>query len=434
MQADRHQHAADTDRGRGLPRPVVRSPETAGPQQAAPRLADGLSPAAALSLQRAIGNAAVARLVEQERHQHGADCGHGATVQRSTGDQAVQRDALDRVDAVTRASGSPLRTDVRHRMESDYGGEDFSDVRVHVDRDSAEAVGAKAYTTKTHHIVFRSTADMDDHTMRHELQHVRQQRAGGVPSGISAPTDAWERDAESTAAELGRRPADVQRSPAREQNRTSAPGVAVQRMPSSPSRKERGRSRSGSDCRIEARGSGSRVRVSRSSGPARSPRDGTGPTVHTYRNDDSVVRNQASVIGYRGTFTQNLGPGIRHQGPVNPDESGPTVHHYWNRRSLILDQAPVIWKQGTITHNLGPDIPSRATVTRDGSGPTTYSYENEDEVIRAQGAVENRGGLYTRNVPGSAAHAEGGDVNAANVFNLFGRRSADDPGWAQETN
>ncbi|MFJ4692174.1 DUF4157 domain-containing protein [Streptomyces sp. NPDC088766] len=170
--------------GSRRPQALSRPPGTRG----------GLSPAAALSLQRTIGNAAAARLVESQRHQHSADCGHGATVQRSAPDQTVQREALDRVDAVTRTSGSPLQTDVRRRMESDYDGEDFSDVRIHVDRSSAEAVGAKAYTTKTHHIVFRSAADMDDHTMRHELQHVRQQRAGGgVPPGISDPTDAWER-------------------------------------------------------------------------------------------------------------------------------------------------------------------------------------------------------------------------------------------------
>lgn len=233
MHADRQRHAADPDRGRGLPPLVVQPLESAGPQQAAVRLAGGLPPAAALSLQRAIGNAAVVRLVDRERHHHSGDCGHGATVQRSAGDQSVQRTALDRVDAVTRASGSPLRTDVRRRMESDYGGEDFSDVRVHVDRSSAEAVGAKAYTTKTHHIVFRSATDMDDHTMRHELQHVRQQRAGAVPSGISDPGDAWERDAESTATKLGQRPAGIERSAAQERSHTSAPGVAVQRMPSS---------------------------------------------------------------------------------------------------------------------------------------------------------------------------------------------------------
>lgn len=193
-----------------------------------------MSPAAALSLQRTIGNAAVARLVEQERRQHSADCDHGAAAQRFADDQAVQRDAMAQVDAVARASGSPMQADVQREMESDFGGEDFSDVRVHVDRSSAEAVGAKAYTTKTNHIVFRSAADMDDHTMRHELQHVRQQRAGRVPSGVSDPTDALERDAESTATKLGQGSTGVQRSTAREQSHTpvSAPAQdgSVQRM------------------------------------------------------------------------------------------------------------------------------------------------------------------------------------------------------------
>lgn len=41
-----------------------------------------------LALQRSIGNAAVSRLIEESRHEHGAGCGHeeasSAPVQRST--------------------------------------------------------------------------------------------------------------------------------------------------------------------------------------------------------------------------------------------------------------------------------------------------------------------------------------------------------------
>ncbi|WP_234425900.1 eCIS core domain-containing protein [Streptomyces kebangsaanensis] len=139
-------------------------------------------------------------------------------------DQAAdEQSAMTKVEAVTRAAGSPLRADVQHAMEQAFGGEDFSDVRVHVDRGSAEAVGAKAYTTKTNHIVFRSAADMDAHTVRHELQHVRQQRAGGVPSGVSHPEDALERDAESTATRLGHGAPDVQRVPASPHHHAPAP-------------------------------------------------------------------------------------------------------------------------------------------------------------------------------------------------------------------
>ncbi|MFF9688236.1 DUF4157 domain-containing protein [Streptomyces sp. NPDC014623] len=234
MRADRQQRLAESDRTRGLPRRADQAPASSHSGTAAAGPVGRMSPAAALSLQRTLGNAAVARLVERERPPHGAGCDHGAATQRVADEQAVQRDAMARVDAVTRTSGRPMRADVRHRMENDFGGEDFGGVRVHVDRGSAEAVGAKAYTTKTDHIVFRSAADMDDHTMRHELQHVRQQRAGRVPSGVSDPADLLERDAESTATRLGQGAAGGRRSVAREQSHTpvTAPAQdgAVQRM------------------------------------------------------------------------------------------------------------------------------------------------------------------------------------------------------------
>ncbi|MEV7128364.1 DUF4157 domain-containing protein [Streptomyces sp. NPDC093260] len=233
MRADRQRRLAESERQRALLRRADQAPAAAfGPGTAAAGRTGRMSAAAAQSLQRTAGNAAVARMVAEERHQHSADCGHGAAVQRSADDEAPQFDAMDRVEAVTRGSGSPMRTDVQRRMESDFGGEDFSDVRVHVDRDSADALGAKAYTTKTNRIVFRSPADMDDHTLRHELQHVRQQRVGGVPSGVSHPADALERDAESTAARLGRGATDVQRATPGEAGRSPAPtsGGAVQRV------------------------------------------------------------------------------------------------------------------------------------------------------------------------------------------------------------
>ncbi|MGW5214196.1 eCIS core domain-containing protein [Streptomyces sp. NPDC004051] len=234
MHADRQRRLAESDHKRGLPRRADQAPVAFRPETAAAGRIGRMSPAAARSLQRTIGNAAVARLVEQERHQHGADCDHGAATQRFADDQAVQPDAMAQVDAVTRTSGSPMQADVQRKMESDFGGEDFSDVRVHVDRSSTEALGAKAYTTKTNRIVFRSTADMDDHTMRHELQHVRQQRVGRVPSGVSHPTDALERDAESTATRLGQEATGVQRATAGEHSHTPVPAPAqdgaVQRM------------------------------------------------------------------------------------------------------------------------------------------------------------------------------------------------------------
>ena len=53
------------------PLPLSAAPRTAG---AGPVLG-GTSPERVLGLQRSVGNAAVSRMIEQSRHQHGADCG-----------------------------------------------------------------------------------------------------------------------------------------------------------------------------------------------------------------------------------------------------------------------------------------------------------------------------------------------------------------------
>ncbi|MEV0224056.1 DUF4157 domain-containing protein [Streptomyces sp. NPDC050704] len=148
-----------------------------------------------LSLQRAAGNAAVARAVEEQRHEHGPDCGHGPAVQRSA------------VHQVLRSAGRPLDTPLRTEMESRFGGVDFSGVRVHTDtvaQRSAAEIGARAYTSGSH--VVLGSGGTDKHTLAHELTHVLQQSRGPVPgtdngSGlrVSDPGDHAEREAESNA-------------------------------------------------------------------------------------------------------------------------------------------------------------------------------------------------------------------------------------------
>ncbi|UUU28221.1 DUF4157 domain-containing protein [Streptomyces sp. DSM 40750] len=156
-----------------------------------------------LALQRLAGNAAVARAVEEERHEHGANCGHGAEAQRSA---AVQRSA---VHEVLRSPGQPLETGLRTEMESRYGGgADFSGVRVHTDtvaQRSAADIGAKAYTSGAH-VVWDGR---DKPTLAHELKHYLQQSEGAVPgtdngSGlkVSDPGDWAEREAEETARQV----------------------------------------------------------------------------------------------------------------------------------------------------------------------------------------------------------------------------------------
>lgn len=155
------------------------------PRRAAPAPESGTA-AHLLHLQRTLGNAAVARMVE------------GAQ-----GEDEVQRSA---VHGVLSSSGQPLGAPVREEMESRMGA-DFSDVRVHTGgtaQRSAAEIGARAYTSGNH-VVLGSGAS-DKHTLAHELTHVLQQRSGpvaGTDNGdglkVSDPSDRYERAAEANA-------------------------------------------------------------------------------------------------------------------------------------------------------------------------------------------------------------------------------------------
>ncbi|GAA2391072.1 hypothetical protein GCM10010420_13870 [Streptomyces glaucosporus] len=171
--------------------------------------------------------------VPHPEHRHGAE--HG-------GEAAARPSAADEVNSVVRSTGGRLPLPLQREMEARFGGEDFSDVAVHTGaaaRRSAEAVGAEAYTTGTRHIVFRGTIDRK--TLAHELEHVRQQRAGAVAgtddgSGLSVsdPSDRFERSAERTAEQVMRGGADLRRPVADHTagavQRTAGAATDVQRM------------------------------------------------------------------------------------------------------------------------------------------------------------------------------------------------------------
>ncbi|MFF0063367.1 DUF4157 domain-containing protein [Streptomyces sp. NPDC005279] len=194
---------------------ATRAPDLGGPEHTA------MSPQGLLALQRTAGNATVARLIEEARHQHGADCGH-----QHNEPAPVQRSA---VHGVLRTSGSPLEEPVRQEMEARLGA-DFSDVRLHTDsaaRASAAEVGARAYTSGSHVVIGDGGADK--HTLAHELTHVIQQRQGAVAgtdngSGlkVSDPSDRFERAAEANATEVLRRPLPGTTNDRPEKNRTPA--------------------------------------------------------------------------------------------------------------------------------------------------------------------------------------------------------------------
>ncbi|WP_406093841.1 DUF4157 domain-containing protein [Streptomyces sp. NBC_01013] len=206
-----------------------------GPDRARkPAAATGVPVAGRLALQGSIGNAAVVQMLRaaghpaaQDRHRHGAGCGHEQAEQPS-----VQRSA---VRDVLRSAGRPLDSAVRTDMESRLGA-DFSDVRIHNDaaaKASAAEVAARAYTSG-HHVVI-GAGGADNHTLAHELTHVMQQRRGPVAgtdngSGLSVsdPSDRFEREAEANAARVMRAPAPGRREDDTAQRSVSS-GTPLQR-------------------------------------------------------------------------------------------------------------------------------------------------------------------------------------------------------------
>jgi hypothetical protein len=122
----------------------------------------------------------------------------------------VKRDSVDSpahapplVQRVLASPGAPLPAAARERFEGAYG-HSFANVRVHCDEqaaDSAQAVGARAYTVGRH-IVFGRGQDAGGRTLAHELAHVAQQGERAAPGGaipIGARGSASEREAHGAA-------------------------------------------------------------------------------------------------------------------------------------------------------------------------------------------------------------------------------------------
>jgi hypothetical protein len=178
---------------------------------------DVLGAAGVLGLQRAVGNAGVGGLLEEER-------------------SPVH-------DVVNSGGGSPLEADTRVDMEARFG-HDFGDVRVHTDgaaHESARSVNAQAYTVGTN-VVFQQgryepASDEGRHMLAHELTHVVQQRSGPVDGTeaaggvkVSDPADRFEREAVATADRVTAGPA------AAPVQRADEPGAPVQRPESAVQR------------------------------------------------------------------------------------------------------------------------------------------------------------------------------------------------------
>jgi hypothetical protein len=186
------------------------SPALLGKAAAAGRT-DVLGPAGMLGLQRAVGNAGTAALMEEER-------------------SPVH-------DVVNSGGGSALDDDTRTDMEGRLGA-DFSDVRVHTDssaHESAQAVNAHAYTVGSNVVFQRDkydpSSDTGKHMLAHELTHVVQQRSGPVDGSdagggiqVSDPSDRFEREAVANADRAMSGPA-----PTAQLSADGGSGAAVQR-------------------------------------------------------------------------------------------------------------------------------------------------------------------------------------------------------------
>ncbi|WP_405561675.1 DUF4157 domain-containing protein [Streptomyces sp. NBC_01180] len=186
-------------------RPAV-LPRREGPGAAAAfagQLPGGQSPEAVMALQRSVGNAAVAHMLEVQRHAHGASCGHGEAL---TEEEAPVQRRMAAHD-VLGMPGQPLPGAQLQDMEARFGGVDFSDVRIHDNaaaKKSAQEIGARAYTSGSHIVI--GEGGSDSHTLAHELTHVVQQRQGpvaGTDNGnglkVSDPSDRYEVAAEENA-------------------------------------------------------------------------------------------------------------------------------------------------------------------------------------------------------------------------------------------
>ncbi|GAB2869949.1 eCIS core domain-containing protein [Streptomyces mayteni] len=206
----RQEHQGEQHAGRSG-RPRQRQPA------AAPATGETTGAAGLMALQGTAGNAAVAAMIQRSRspqgdhdrdeQQHGPDGG-----QERAATRPVQRLT---VHDVLRRPGQPMEPTLREEMEQRFGGENFASVRMHTgaeaDRSAAE-LDALAYTSRSH-IVLSRKAVGDKKVIAHELEHLRQQRAGSVAGtdhgdgvSVSEPKDEFEQSADAVADRVMRAP------------------------------------------------------------------------------------------------------------------------------------------------------------------------------------------------------------------------------------
>ncbi|MGH4031722.1 DUF4157 domain-containing protein [Actinomycetota bacterium Odt1-20B] len=196
-----------------------------------------MSAGRAAALQGLVGNHVVARLLKEERHVHGAGCGHGHTGGAKGDVGAVaESEPVDQVALLNDAINSPsqpIADPVRKEAEAFYQT-DLSPARVHSDtvaQRATAAMGAEAMTIG-HHIFLPPQAAQKKDIVGHELSHVSDNLSGLKETGntnsagvtVTDPGQGSERKAVANGAAFA---AGASSPPSRGPRPPARPGGAV---------------------------------------------------------------------------------------------------------------------------------------------------------------------------------------------------------------
>ncbi|NJP65735.1 DUF4157 domain-containing protein [Streptomyces spiramenti] len=133
-----------------------------------------------MRLQQAAGNMAVARAVEEARHEHGPGCGHGQA-------DAAPAGQLDLINEAMATPSTQLPGAFLSKAQSFYQNDRLSAGRVHSNptaQRATEAMGARAMTIDNH-IFLGASAIGDTETLAHEASHLNANLSGVKETGTT---------------------------------------------------------------------------------------------------------------------------------------------------------------------------------------------------------------------------------------------------------
>lgn len=185
------EHAGEKAGSKGpAPRPAALAPRGSvrGPT----------GPAEVMALRGQVGNSVVARLLKEERHVHGAGCGHdGIEDSDPKAQSALVKAAID-------SPGSEIPDPLRTKAESFYGT-DFTPARLHdgpVAQRAIKAMGAEAMTIG-HHLFLPPSGSRNMALIGHEFSHLNKNFQGvpetGKDNGAGTPVTDPNQPSERTA-------------------------------------------------------------------------------------------------------------------------------------------------------------------------------------------------------------------------------------------